>query len=297
MNRSLSSTALAIVIAAGIAFAQDSTPQPAPLPPASQQTLDAYGQPIGAQPEPPPQATPAYGVPPEVTLRPGSYITVRVNQEISSTRNQPGDAFSATLAQPVVVDGVVLAQRGQTVIGRVSDAQKSRGGKRAQLALELTELTFADGSQGAIRSQELIQDGPRTPPDQQVNTVANTTLVGAMVGNAINWRSGGAIGAAVGAGAGLATIMVTRNRPSVVYPESVLTFQVESPVTVATGRAPGAFRYADSSDYQGTEPPRLERRDRNCRGCGPRQIGYPMGYPPYGPTIGVGIGWGRGGRW
>ncbi len=291
MNRSRAFVLPLLVLATGIVFAQDAPPPAPPPAPAAPQAADEFGQPLGQQQPPPvavPQTPPPAGIPAEVTLRPGTHFTVRVNQEMSSSRNQPGDTFSATLTQPIVVDGVVLAQRGQTVFGQVTDAEKSRGGRRARLALAITGLTFADGSQESLRTQEVLQEGPRTPVDQQVGTVANTTLVGAVVGNAISWRSGGAIGAAIGAGAGLATIAATRNRPSVVYPESVLTFQVESPVTVATGRAPGAFRYANSSDFEGgAEPPRLQRRDqgRRCWGCGPVPV-----------SIGVGIGWGRG-RW
>ena len=49
-----------------------------------------------------------------MTLRPGTFVTVRVNQELSSDHNQQGDLFTASLAQPIVVDGIVVAQRGQT---------------------------------------------------------------------------------------------------------------------------------------------------------------------------------------
>jgi len=69
------------------------------------------------QPMPPPSA---------LTVPAGTWITVRVNQPISSDHNQQGDVFSATLAQPIVVDGVVVAQRGQTVVGRVAEAVVGR---------------------------------------------------------------------------------------------------------------------------------------------------------------------------
>jgi hypothetical protein len=50
---------------------------------------------------------------------------VRLNEEIPSDHNQEGDVFSASLSQPIVVDGVVVAQRGQSVMGRVAEAQKA----------------------------------------------------------------------------------------------------------------------------------------------------------------------------
>src|SRR6266404_9579215 len=46
-------------------------------------------------------ASPAEPLPPSATLTlpAGSWITVRMEQPLSSDRNQPGDAFMATLAQ------------------------------------------------------------------------------------------------------------------------------------------------------------------------------------------------------
>src|ERR1035437_3655643 len=50
----------------------------------------------------PPAAVPHYGLPSAVTIRPGTFLTVRVNQKLSSDHNQQGDIFNATLAQPIV---------------------------------------------------------------------------------------------------------------------------------------------------------------------------------------------------
>src|SRR5579872_2126881 len=62
-----------------------------------------------------PNYQPESGIPPRLVIKPGTYLTVRVNQPLSSDHNQAGDAFSATLLRPVVVDGIVVAQSGQTV--------------------------------------------------------------------------------------------------------------------------------------------------------------------------------------
>ena len=67
-----------------------------------------------------------YGpVPAQLTIKPGTYITVRLNQALSSDHNHAGDAFAASLVRPIVVDGVVVAGRGQTLGGRVAEAQKA----------------------------------------------------------------------------------------------------------------------------------------------------------------------------
>ncbi|MBZ5727848.1 MAG: hypothetical protein LAP87_22995 [Acidobacteriia bacterium] len=313
---------LIFLAASGIVFAQSQPPssppqQPAggwrragdpppapqaqlPTPPAEAQDpaepvdrQDAYGQPQ-RPPEMNPQAAPrndrpAYGLPAQVTLKPGTFVTVRIDNALSSDHNQPGDLFTGTLVQPVVADGVVLAQRGQTVYGRVAEAQKAHGGKDSRLGLELTGLTVADGTQEPLRSQLVGRQGPTTPKGEQVATVAGTTAVGAAVGAAADWGRGAAIGAGAGAAAGIIGVLLTRNHPTIVYPETVLTFRIESPVTVSTARAPQAFRYVGPEDYERSRETQIVRR-------GPSPYGYYYGpgyypyYPYYYPYWGSGVG-------
>src|ERR1051326_7105907 len=161
------------------------------------------------------QATrPAYGLPREVTLKPGTYVTVRINQPLSSDRNHEGDPFSATLMQPVVVDGIVIAQRGQSVYGRVAEAEKAHVDKPSRLKLELTGLTLADGTQVQMQSQLLTRQGGSTPGAVQAGTGAGTTAVGAAIGGAAAWGTGAAIGAGAGAAAGIIGVLVTRHHRS-----------------------------------------------------------------------------------
>jgi hypothetical protein len=197
----------------------------------------------------PAQAAPADAVPPGLTLRPGTFVTVRVNQTLSSDRNQPGDAFSATLVRPIIVDGVVVAQRGQTLGGRVSEAQKAgRVEGTSRLGIQLTDLTLVDGQLVPIQSQFISRTGS-TSVGRDAGAVAETTGLGAAIGAAAGWGTGAAIGAGAGAAAGVIGVLLTRGDPSVIYPESVLTFRIEAPVVIATDRAPQAFRYVDPADY------------------------------------------------
>ena len=47
-------------------------------------------------------------LPAELELAPGSWISVRVNEMVSSNSAREGDLFSATLTQPLIADGVVV---------------------------------------------------------------------------------------------------------------------------------------------------------------------------------------------
>jgi len=305
------SLTLALLATAGMMFAQGAwhrfgDPPPAP---ATQQVSAAESQDptqpverLDSQVQRPapnsPNNPPRYGLPPQLTIAPGTFVMVRVDQMLSSNRNQPGDVFSATLMQPMVVDGVVVAQRGQTVMGRVAEAQKSKAGHDSRLGLELTGLTLVDGTQSTVHSQLVARRGPTTPRGQEVGTVAATTAVGAAVGAAADWGRGAAIGAGAGAAAGIVGVLLTHNHPTVVYPETALTFRIETPVAINTTRAPQAFRYVDPNEYDRPVETRAMPVRRPVPYYGPGYYPY-YSYPYWGPYyggygLGVGIGFGRG---
>jgi hypothetical protein len=260
---------------------------------------NARPQAVQAPPAQPPAAQnegPYYGVPQQLTLKAGTYITVRINQGLNSDRNRAGDVFSATLVQPVVVDGVVVAQRGQSVYGRVTLARKAgRVEGISNLGLDLTGMTLVDGTQEQIHSAVVVRNG-RTDTGRDVGAVATTTAVGAAVGAAADWGRGAAIGAGAGAAAGLIGVLLTRGHPTVVYPESVLTFQTTQPVTISTVRAPQAFRYVDPNEYDrglvaAAPQPRPRPRPAPYYGAYPPPYYGPYYYPAYGPYYGgVGVG-------
>jgi hypothetical protein len=266
---------------------------------------DSYGQTVPGDPAAaqaaeqavPRAGRPAYGLPPQLTLPGGTYVTVRVNDVLTTDRNQVGDPFSATLVQPIVVDGVVVAQSGQTVYGRVADVARQHADRPSRLGLELATLTLADGTQVPVRSQLVSRQGGRTPAGEQAATVAGTTAVGAAIGAAADWGTGAAVGGGIGAAAGLAGVLLTRNHATVVYPETALTFRVESPITISTLRAPQAFRFVGPEDYQ--RPQMVQARPRPQPRLYPYPAPYPYYYGPYYPYpywgTGIGIFWGGGG--
>src|SRR5262249_20390388 len=161
-----------------------------------------------------------------LTMRPGTILTVRINEPLSSDHNQVGDVFSATLTQPVIVLGIVVARYGQTVAGRVVEVKKAgMMSGVSRLGITLTNLTLVDGKTVPIQSQLLVQKGP-TSVGRDATAVAATTGLGAAIGAAADWGKGAAIGAAAGVASGLIGVLLTRGYPTVVLSETVLTFQV-----------------------------------------------------------------------
>ena len=217
------------------------------------------------------------GYPAQLTIKPGTYVTVRTNQYLSSDRNQVGDAFSATLVRPIVVDGIVVAERGQTLGGHITEAKKAgRAAGTSRLGVQLTDLPVVDGQQVPIQTQLITRNGP-TSVGRNAAAMGVTTGAGAAIGAGV----GGAGGAAVGAGAGLLVstigVLLTRGHPTILGPESVLTFRVEQPVTISTEHASYAFHYVQPGEYNA--PTTLQARP----GYGAPGYGAPgYGAPGYG---------------
>jgi hypothetical protein len=276
---------------------------PAPYP-QNAQPGPQYGDRRYAQPAPPP---PPANIPPQLTISPGTFLTVRVNQLLSSDHNQAGDAFSASLVNPIVVNGIVVADRGQTIQGRVSEAQKAgRISGTSRLGVELTDLSLVDGDQVPLHSSLVNRNG-RTSEGRDAVGIGAATGIGAIIGAGAAGRheqgEGAAIGAGAGAAAGIIGVLLTRGKPTYISPEQVLTFRVENPIVISTERAPQAFRYVGPGDYQSEQPrPYAPRRPAPYYGAG-----YPVygpgwgpyyGYPYYyGPSIGIGFGGFYGGRY
>jgi hypothetical protein len=282
-------TASILLATSVVAFAQE----PATSPPQSSSPSPGWHS-FSSPPEPPanypqadnpqPNSLPASEpsspvVPSRLTLPAGTFVTVRVDQMLSSDKNQAGDGFSATLTRPLVAEGVVVAQRGQILGGRVAEAQKAGRVKGvSRLAVQLTDLTLVDGQQVPIETELTNLTGP-TSKARDAGAIAGTTALGAAVGAAADLGAGAAIGAGAGLVAGTVGVLLTRGRPTVIYPESVLTFRLSEPIAIFTDHVPQAFRYVVTNEYnrasmaQGPPPP----SGWTCKGYG---YTWPLPAPP-----------------
>jgi len=248
-----------------------------------------------------PQQPAGEAIPSKLTIKAGTYVTVRLNEILSSDRSMVGDAFTATLTKPIVVDGIVVASRGQYVTGHVTEAKKAgRVAGTSRLGIQLVELPVVDGQQLPIQSELLTRNGT-TSTGRDVGAVAATTGVGAAIGAGVNGGVGAGVGAGAGLIVGLAGVLLTRGNPTLVYPETMLTFRVNQDVTVSTERSMQAFRFVQPADYE--QAPALARRPMpphpGYRYGYAGGYGYPSPYPYYGygyPYWGPGFGVFLGGR-
>ena len=316
VRRALVYGTLSLFVASMMAFAQDPAqdpeqdPPPTPPPATSTPGWHRFSSPPQVAPQgPPPQVDPApVAPPPQITIPAGAFVTVRVDQFLSSDKNKPGDEYSATLSRPIVADGLVVSRRGATLGGHVVEAKKAGRVKGvSQLQITLNSLTLADGQQVPVQTELTSITGP-TSKERDAAAIVGTTVTGAAIGAAAAWGPGAAIGGGAGLLASAVGVLVTRGHPTVIFPESQLTFRLAKPVTFSTDRAPQAFAPVTApaappqrAAVQGPPPPNYQ----GCNGgpCGGYPPPPPYYYAPYypypaywGPSFGLfyGGGFGRG---
>jgi len=177
-----------------------------------------------AAPEPQPVVVPA-----------GTTLTVRLGQSVGSKISTAGDAFSATLASAVTVDGNTVIPAGAKARGTVVDAKplgRFKGG--ALLEVRLTSITV-NGTAQRIETSAVS----RTQKGKGKRTAVlagGGTALGAIVGGLAGGGKGAAIGAAAGAGAGTGGAAFTGNKNIVLPAESALSFRLRSPLEVKPGK-------------------------------------------------------------
>jgi hypothetical protein len=193
----------------------------------------------------------SFNVPYNLTIPAGTWLTVRTTNPISSDHNQAGDAFGAVLTQPIVINGLVVARRGQSVEGRVTSSDKAGRVKGvSKLNLELIQMAVVDGQQVNLHTQ-LAQRNGNTSIGSDAAAIGISTGTGAAIGAAVNGGVGAGIGAGIGLAASLIGVLTTRGEPVIVHPETVLTFRTIDPITISTTHSPDAFQPVNQQDYEG----------------------------------------------
>ncbi len=200
---------------------------PPPPPPAAEPV-----QIITPPPPPPPPPPPA---PKTVSLPAGMVIPVRLTDALDSSVTQTDDVFHGTLASDLIVDGMVAAPRGTPVLGRVvevKDAAHFSGS--AKISIELTKLD-TEGKELSLVTDTYTKEGK----GRGKNTAAKAgggALVGALIGAMAGGGKGAAIGAATGGGIGAGTNGITRGQQVQLPSETLVNFNLQSPVSVTTSR-------------------------------------------------------------
>ena len=168
----------------------------------------------------------------KVTITEGSVIAIRLGETLNSEKNHIGDTFSGSLAEPVVVDGMVIAERGAAVSGRIVDVERAGRVKGvAVLQLALTEINTADNQRVPVLTSAFLVKGPDTTKGD-VAKVGIAAGIGAAIGAIAGGGKGAAIGAGAGGAAGTGGVLATRGKPATLPTETLIRFRLTQAVTI-----------------------------------------------------------------
>ena len=214
---------------------QPAAGQPASGEPSSMQPAAPAqsGSPAGQQasaPAPPPPPT-------VITLPSGTAIRVRLDTDLGSKISQPGDSFSASVADDVRKDGEVVIPKGARAEGTVIDAKplgRFKGG--ALLSIKLERVHTRWGSYPVATSS--IARAEKGKGKRSAGFIGGGAGLGALIGGIAGGGKGAAIGALAGGGAGTAGTAFTGNKQIVLPAESLLTFTLDHSVHITQQNQP-----------------------------------------------------------
>jgi hypothetical protein len=185
-----------------------------------------------AAPTQTPQAAPVVPAKPStVTIPDGTELTIRLIDPVDSEKNQAGDTFHATLAQPIMVGSEIVIPQGADVEGRVVEAKNAAHfSGSSSLTLELSRLMI-NGKSYTLQTDQWSKQGTARGKNTAAK-VGGGAALGAIIGGIAGGGKGAAIGAGVGAGAGTGVQAATRGQQVKLGPEAELNFRLQNSLTV-----------------------------------------------------------------
>lgn len=166
-----------------------------------------------------------------VVIPAGRVIAVRFGETLSSNRSSAGQSFSATVAEPVVVNGKTLIERGASARGTVVSAKGMghfKGGSLLQVRLTSVNINGTSHPiQTGVEGRSIAGKGKRS-----AGFIGGGAGAGALIGALVGGGKGAAIGAAAGAGAGTAGAAYTGTKEVVFPAESAMSFRLKRAVAV-----------------------------------------------------------------
>src|ERR1019366_1497473 len=161
----------------------------------------------------------------------GTPLHVRVDEAIDTRRNRAGDQFSATLSEPIEVDGRIVVPEGTEFSGHVTTAGASGRLKgRAFIGLRLDSFHL-NGREYPVQTTR-VDRVSASHKKRNALLIGGGAGLGAAIGALAGGGKGALIGAGAGAGAGTAGAAATGRRQVGIGAETPLRFTLRSSVEI-----------------------------------------------------------------
>jgi hypothetical protein len=162
---------------------------------------------------------------PPIIVPEGTSISITVDQTVSSKDTQPGQHVAASLAEPIIVDGLEAIPRGAKVSGTITNA-KSAGRFKGNAELGITLASIEVGGQRYTIHTTTFSDASKGRGKRTAEGAGIGAGAGALIGALAGGGKGAAIGAAAGGGAGVGGAALTGNRDVTIAAETKLRFKL-----------------------------------------------------------------------
>jgi hypothetical protein len=162
-------------------------------------------------------------------------ISVVLDERVGSKISTPGQTFSASVREPVEVDGRVAIPKGARASGIVRDAKPAgrfKGGAVLELTLTSIEVNGTNYDVHTTSPTETSKGkGKRTAA-----MVGGGAGGGALIGGLAGGGKGALIGGLIGAAAGTGGAGLTGNRDITLPAETPITFKLVEPLEIKPRR-------------------------------------------------------------
>ena len=177
-----------------------------------------------------------------MTLPSGTLIPIRMTDTLDSQTTQPNSVFHGSLAGDLIVDGMVAARSGAAVTGRVVSAKDATHfSGSSELSIELTRIDGVDHPIEVV-TDPFTKQGTGRGKNTAIKTGGGAAL-GGIIGALAGGGKGAAIGAVAGGGLGAGANGVTRGQQVQIPTETLVSFRLQSPVSVTTSKTVGSRSY------------------------------------------------------
>lgn len=181
------------------------------------------------------------------TVPAGTLLHCRLTQTLSTRLNFQGDTFTATIAEPFLIDGKHVLPVGSTLEGHIARMERPGRIKGAgEMRLSAEKVTFPDGrsfllsailvtAYGAEGARVVGEEGKVKGPSSRLRDLEETGIgmgAGSFLGTLIGGFHGAVIGGAIGGVAGFVDTLRRRGKDLTLPAGTELKYQLTRPLEI-----------------------------------------------------------------
>lgn len=146
-------------------------------------------------------------------LKIGTKIRVRMDNEINSRSSSVNDTFTVQVAEPIIVQGIVVLPVETVITGRVVAVKSATsGGKGGVLKIRFESLRLKTGQKRIIDAVLAAEPHARSSSLRNTLAIIGGTAIGALIGAVSKVQGGVFVGAGIGAAAGTGAVLFRKGK-------------------------------------------------------------------------------------